>query len=97
MHTACGIIERAIQEEVLFEVSVRPQQLWIYLLQAEQVPITLWSCWQGRVSNDRDQGKFRISWRSIRAIHMEGSQIEVEGRGFWGKREGSGEYQRGIR
>ena len=57
----------------------------------------LWSGWQGRVSDRADKRKLRVSRGSIRAVHMERSQVEVERRGVWREWEGSIEYQRGIR
>ena len=97
LYPACRVTERAVQEEILFEVSVCPQQLWVHILKAEQVPSALWSGWQGRVSDRVNKGKFRVSWGLIRTVHMERSQVEVERRGVWREWEGGAEYQRGIR
>lgn len=97
MHPASRITKRAVQEEILFEVSVRPQQLWVHILKAKQVSSALWSGRQGRVSDRADKRKLRVSWGSIRTVHMERSQVKVERRGVWRKWEGSIEYQRGIR
>jgi hypothetical protein len=56
------------------------------------VSSALWSGRQGRVSDRVNKGKLRVSWGSIRTVHMERSQAEVERRGFWRKWEGCGEY-----
>jgi hypothetical protein len=61
------------------------------------VLVTVWISGEGRVGDGGGQSEFGVSWGLILIVHMERSQVEAERRGVWGERQGSREYQRGIR